>query len=246
MMQHRFAVLLCASVITGGLIPAQADAAIALDRTRVVFDGGQKSMSLSVNNNNKELPYLAQAWVEDPQGNKQNLPLVTLPPVQRIEPGAHSQVKLQSLPAVNQLPQDRESLYYFNLREIPPRSNKPNTLQLALQTRIKLFYRPKALRAETGKAPWQEQLTLTRAGGGYRVNNPTPYYVTLAEARDSANGVPVKAFSPVMIAPRDNIPLKGVTGNAPVLTYINDYGGQVQLVFHCAGSACTASPVKTH
>ncbi len=31
------------------------------------------------------------------------------------------------------LPQDRETVYYFNLREIPPKSNKPNTLQIALQ-----------------------------------------------------------------------------------------------------------------
>ncbi len=46
------------------------------------------------------------------------------------------------------LPQDRESLFYFNLREIPPRSDKPNSLQLALQTRIKFFYRPQSLVVE--------------------------------------------------------------------------------------------------
>ncbi|WP_223346554.1 fimbria/pilus periplasmic chaperone, partial [Escherichia coli] len=40
---------------------------------------------------------------------------------------------------------DRESLFYYNVREIPPKSGKANTLQIALQTRIKLFWRPKAL-----------------------------------------------------------------------------------------------------
>jgi P pilus assembly chaperone PapD len=48
-------------------------------------------------------------------------------------------VKVQALPAAKSLPQDRETVYYFNLREIPPRSDKANTLQIALQTRIKLF-----------------------------------------------------------------------------------------------------------
>ncbi|WP_153070434.1 fimbria/pilus periplasmic chaperone, partial [Escherichia coli] len=83
--------------------------------------------------------------LEDEQGNKIQSPLVVLPPVQRIEPGKPSQIKIQALPAAKQLPQDRETLYYFNLREIPPKSNKPNTLQIALQTRIKLFYRPAAI-----------------------------------------------------------------------------------------------------
>lgn len=227
-----------------GLVSSQTNAAIALDRTRVIFDGDQKSISLTVSNENKQLPYLAQAWLEDVQGNKIQQPLTALPPVQRIEPGATSQVKLRSLPGIASLPQDRETLYYFNLREIPPRSDKPNTLQLALQTRIKLFYRPKALKADLSHAPWQENLTLTRSGAGYRVHNPTPYYVTLSEAYESITGAPLKNFEPVMVEPYTEADLKGITGSSPILTYINDYGGRVQLKFACTGSICTASPVK--
>ena len=47
-------------------------------------------MSLSVSNQNKQLPYLAQGWLEDEQGNKIQSPLTVLPPVQRIEPGKPS------------------------------------------------------------------------------------------------------------------------------------------------------------
>ncbi|TOL40502.1 molecular chaperone, partial [Vibrio parahaemolyticus] len=67
------------------------------------------------------------------------------PPVQRVEPEKSSQVRIEALPEISQLPQDRESVYYFNLREIPPKSDKPNVLQLALQSKIKLFYRPKSI-----------------------------------------------------------------------------------------------------
>lgn len=53
-----------AATLLGALMVPQAQAAIALDRTRVVFDGGQKSVSLSISNQNKQLPYLAQAWLD--------------------------------------------------------------------------------------------------------------------------------------------------------------------------------------
>ena len=138
-------------------VPA-AHAAISLDRTRAIFNGGEKSMTLNVANDNKQLPYLAQAWIENEKQEKITTgPIVVTPPVQRLEPGAKSMVRLASTPDISKLPQDRESLFYFNLREIPPRSDKSNVLQIALQTKIKLFYRPKAIEAKPN-AVWQDQL----------------------------------------------------------------------------------------
>ena len=220
-----------------------ANAAIGLDRTRVVFDGSKEAVSMSITNNNTQLPYLAQGWVEDEQGNKITSPLIVLPPVQRLEPGKNSQVKVQALPAIKALPQDRESVYYFNLREIPPRSDTANSLQIALQTRIKLFYRPAALvqsRQERSE-PWQQELTLTRVGDHYQVNNPTPYYVTLIDARRSKDADTVADFEPLMVSPKDSLKLGGsvaALGTKPRLTYVNDYGGRPTLVFSCEGNTC--------
>ncbi len=64
-------------------------------------------------------------------------------------------VKIQALPDIHTLPSDRESLFYYNVREIPPKTGKANTLQIALQTRIKLFWRPKALEKIDMRKPWQ-------------------------------------------------------------------------------------------
>jgi len=233
--------------LLGALVAQQAQAAIALDRTRVIFDGDQKSVSLSVSNQNKQLPYLAQGWIEDEQGNKIQSPLTVLPPVQRIEPGKPSQVKIQALPAAKLLKQDRETVYYFNLREIPPKSNKPNTLQIALQTRIKLFYRPAAVAMDKNATPPQEQLTLTKQGNTYVVNNPTPYYVTIVDAATKKGVEGVKGFEPVMVPPKDKLPLTvnaSSLGNSPVLTYVNDYGGRPQLTFSCSGTTCNVVPDK--
>ncbi|WP_421524184.1 fimbria/pilus periplasmic chaperone [Pseudomonas yamanorum] len=220
-----------------------ASAAVGLDRTRVIFDGGKDATSVNITNNNTQLPYLAQGWIEDEAGQKITSPLIVLPPVQRLEPGKQSQVKVQALPAAKALPQDRETVYYFNLREIPPRSDKPNTLQIALQTRIKLFYRPQAI-APTQQDlsnPWQEKLTLTREGDRYRVNNPTPYYVTLVDARSSKEGKTVEGFEPVMVPPRGALvlgPAARSFGNTPYLAYVNDYGGRPLMAFTCSGETC--------
>ncbi|WP_261110677.1 fimbria/pilus periplasmic chaperone [Serratia liquefaciens] len=230
-----------AVALLGAVIAQQALAAIALDRTRVIFDGDQRSVSLNISNQNKQLPYLAQGWLEDEEGNKIQSPMTVLPPVQRVEPGKPSQVKIQALPAAKQLPQDRETVYYFNLREIPPKSDKPNTLQIALQTRIKLFYRPAAIAVQKNVAPPQEQLTLSKQGDKYVVTNPTPYYVTIVDASSKKDMAGVKDFEPFMVPPKGNAPLTvsaASVGNAPVLTYINDYGGRPQLTFSCSGSSC--------
>ncbi|WP_083615949.1 fimbria/pilus periplasmic chaperone [Pantoea sp. 1.19] len=231
------------TLLLAAWIAPAAQAAIALDRTRIVFDGGQQSVSLSVSNENKSLPYLAQGWIEDPQGNKIQGPLTVLPPVQRIEPGQPSQVKVQALPAARQLPQDRETVYYFNLREIPPKSAKPNTLQIALQTRIKLFYRPASIAIDPNAPPPQEKLTLSRQGAQYILHNPTPYYVTIVDAGSSAKQA-ASGFKPLMVAPKESQPLNvsaAALGDHPVLTYVNDYGGRPQLHFRCGGSNCSVT-----
>jgi len=243
----RLPLMAVAVAVLGGLVTQQTHAAIALDRTRVIFDGSQKSVSLNVSNQNKQLPYLAQGWIEDEQGNKIQGPLTILPPVQRIEPGKPSQVKIQALPAAKLLKQDRETVYYFNLREIPPKSSKPNTLQIALQTRIKLFYRPAAIAMDKSAPPPQEQLTLTKQGDKYIVNNPTPYYITFVDAGRQKGTDGVKGFEPLMIPPKGHMPLTvsaASVGARPVLTYVNDYGGRPQLTFNCSGSTCSVVPEK--
>ncbi|HIC8861710.1 TPA: fimbria/pilus periplasmic chaperone [Aeromonas hydrophila] len=230
------------------LLANQAQAAVSLDRTRVIYPGAAKSMSLTIRNNNKTLPYLAQAWLEDANGNKINSPFTLLPPVQRLEPGMESLLKVQALPAVSLLPQDKESLFYFNVREIPPRSDKPNTLQLALQTRIKFFYRPASLLVEPGskQAQWQEKVTLQQVAGKYQLTNPTPYYVSIVEGARSANAGGVEGFAPVMIAPNSSAQVNlGVSqlGQQPTFTYVDDYGGRRTLSYHCTDS-CRLQPAK--
>lgn len=215
-----------------------AHASVTPDRTRLVFNESDKSISVTLRNNNEKLPYLAQSWLEDEKGNKITSPLAVLPPVQRIDAMMNGQVKIQALPDIHTLPSDRESLFYYNVREIPPKSGKANTLQIALQTRIKLFWRPKALENVSMKNPWQHKVTLTRSGQEFTVNNPTPYFVVISNASAQKNGNPAAGFSPLVISPKTSVPLKVKMDSVPVLTYVNDYGARMPLFFTCTGNTC--------
>ncbi len=55
---------------------------------------------------------------------------------------------LRIVRAGGNLPEDRESVYYVNVKAIPPApaEESANTLQLAIKTRMKLFYRPAGLK----------------------------------------------------------------------------------------------------
>ncbi len=214
------------------------DAAVSLDRTRAVFDGSKKSISLNISNENKQIPYLAQAWLEDEHDKKITTgPLVVTPPVQRLEPGSKSMIRIMSAPGISRMPADRETLFYFNLREIPPKSDKPNVLQIALQTRIKLFYRPEAIMKAPG-AVWQDQLVLIPGAKGYRIENPTPYYITVIGIGGTAEQAEKGKFETVMVAPKSSVEASGGTWSTPYLTYINDYGGRPTLRFTCNGGRC--------
>ncbi|MGK4845990.1 fimbria/pilus periplasmic chaperone, partial [Salmonella enterica] len=77
---------------------------------------------------------------------------------------------------------DRETHFYYNVREIQQQSDKPNTMQNPLQTRIKVFYRPQALSKIEIKHTWQYKITIQRQGNGYQLSNPTGYYVVISNS----------------------------------------------------------------
>lgn len=230
-------------VLGVGFFASTANAAITLDRTRAIFDGDQKSMTISIYNKNKDLPYLAQAWMENQDSEKINSPFIIVPPIQRVEPSQASQVRIEVLPSVAQLPQDRETVYYFNLREVPPKSDKPNVLQIALQSKIKFFYRPASLKrtsTEMINKPWQAELILQKQGNKVIVKNPTAYYTTIIGVNNSQDKA-VEDFQGTMISPfgEKALPVDAaVLGNTPSLVYINDYGGKEPIKFLCQSSEC--------
>lgn len=217
---------------------ADALAALSLDRTRLIVNEGQSAVSLRVNNRSKSDPYLAQGWIEGNEGNLVNQFMI-VPPVQRIEAGQYSIFRLQQLTNMLNLPKDRESIFYFNLREIPPKNKKENVLALAIQTTIKVFWRPKSLQVKKmdDTVPGMKDVTIVKSAAGYEVRNPTPYYLSMT-------GLKLKEkikISPFMVPPKGTYTLKqgaDKTATQLSLTTINDYGSPRILSFTCQNELC--------
>ncbi|WP_414158475.1 fimbria/pilus periplasmic chaperone [Pseudomonas sp. BNK-45] len=229
------------------LFQAQAIAALALGSSRVIIQAPQTRAVVMVHNRSPHSPYLAQSWIEDAQGHKpERSPVVALPPIQRLEAMQGNQLNIRVLPRVADLPQDRETLFYLNVREVPPRSEDQEGIQIALQRRIKVIYRPQRIRPlNVGiTSPWLSALTLSRQESGrFQLNNATPYHVTIIEAFNDASGAsPVADFKPMEIPPYSAHRLEGRIApgvQQPALVYINDFGGRGQLSFDCREDSCT-------
>lgn len=225
------------------LLPA-AYSAINLDRTRVIFNDDEQSATVTLMNQNAENPFLAQAWLTDEHHNKMTAPLMVLPPLQRIEPRGYSLIRLVKTAQITQLPKDRESLFYLNVREIPPKPEKANVLQIAIQSEIKVFFRPRGITPDKNDI-WQKKLIIRKTGKTFTVENPTPYYITVSNIlKQSKNTNPNpaslldgKAF---MLAPRStsSISVTDNTVNTFYLYYVNDYGGHLELPFTCTQNHC--------
>jgi chaperone protein PapD len=72
------------------------------------------------------------------------------------------------------------TLFYFNVREIPPKTDKKNVMQVTMQHALKLFWRPKAIELEDdGVMSYEKVEIIRRNDGSIRFNNKMPYHVTL-------------------------------------------------------------------
>lgn len=98
-------------------------AALQPDRTRIVFNANDKATSLRVDNRSDKLPTSLIPGSKMKREKSDDL-LVALPPIQRLEPKATTQVRIVKQASTTKLPGDRETLFFYNMREIPPSPEK--------------------------------------------------------------------------------------------------------------------------
>lgn len=183
-----------AGLVTGGL----SHAAIVIDNTRVVYRAAEAEATVRLTNGGNQ-PALAQVWIDD--GNAAaspasvDVPFVVTPPIARIDPDKGQTLRI--VYSGEPLPEDRESLFYLNVLEVPPRPTgeaaQGNLLHMAFRTRLKLFFRPASLPDAAAEAATRVTWRTAGIDGGLTLEatNPTPYHVTLidislAGARDDA------------------------------------------------------------
>lgn len=209
--------LIACAVISASV--SAANAGVIIGGTRVVYDGNKKEASIDVNNPDKT-PYLIQSWVETLNGGAEKAPFIITPPLYRLD---NDQQNVERIVLTGNVPQDKESLYWLNIKAIPSAAVKENTLQIAVKTRIKLIYRPAALKG-INPEELADRLTWQRSGNQIQVNNPTDVVMNFNEI--NVNGKKLENVSYVLpgSTARFDIP-KGVNSGEITFKIINDYGG---------------------
>ncbi|AYY81777.1 molecular chaperone [Proteus vulgaris] len=148
-----------------------ANAGVVIGGTRVIYDEGKKDVSISVENPDN-IPYLIQSWVDDINEKKQSNFVIT-PPLFRLN-GSNTNA-LRIFLTENNLPSDRESLFWLNIKTIPATERTENSLQIAFKTQMKLIFRPKELK-NVNFVEEQKKLEWSKVGNKINVKNPTPYF----------------------------------------------------------------------
>ncbi|MEB7615421.1 molecular chaperone [Klebsiella michiganensis] len=222
------------------------NAAVSPDRTRIILNQSDKSVSVRLTNQSTTIPFLAQSWIEDKDNKKSRNYITAVPPMVRLEAGEQVQVRLIPQPTLTQLPADRESLFYFNVREIPPRSEQKNVMQIAMQSRIKIFWRPKAVEVKNGQVNLTGKFDISRTASGLTLKNNSPYFITVGYIGTNGKTLLPKTSS-MMAEPfgQASQEIKDLPANFQV-GLIGDYGGLNMFKISCNSVqiVCQSEPVK--
>ena len=163
---------------------AQASVIIS-SGTRVVYQAEEREATVKLKNDNT-VPAAVQVWLdvgdERAKPDQVQVPFTLTPPLFRLEPGKSQAIRMAY--TGEKLPANKESLFWLNVLEVPPTADNGghdmNAFQLALRTRIKVFYRPENLKGNAKDAAAEVSWKISTGSDKALLlaTNPTPYYVS--------------------------------------------------------------------
>lgn len=210
-------------------MPQLAWGGVTAEVSRVVYEAAKPEQSLQLANLN-DYPVLVQLWIDD--GNPSSTPdkatyapVISLPAIFNLAAGEQRSIRLVRVR--EDLPEDRESLYWLNIYEVPPKplrqgSSAEQLVLLTMRTQMKLFFRPESLSAkavnmiESVKLDWRE--------GKLQINNQGPFFLTITRIELDNQTPPLQ---PQMLAPFSSesleLPIRPSAQSASIY-YLDDYG----------------------
>ncbi|HEJ9413719.1 TPA: molecular chaperone [Proteus mirabilis] len=198
-------------------------AGVIISGTRVIYNEGNKNVSINVKNPDK-IPYLIQSWIDDFEEKKQSKFTIT-PPLFRLNPDKENTLRI--FLTEEGLPSNQESLFWLNIKTIPATEKTENSLQIAFKTQMKLIYRPKSLK-DVNFEEEQKKLSWSKERGKVIVYNPTPYFMNFQTIKFNGKLVDdvsyAKPFSTKSFDINDNNEHGLISWEL-----INDYGANVDL-----------------
>lgn len=226
-LQWLAALLIGGAMMAGQMSPAHA--ALSMDATRYIFPGDKDSVAVTVTNESKKT-FGGQAWVDNITEKDTRPTFVVTPSFFKLKSDGKQVLRIIQ---ATDLPQDKESVYWLNLQDIPP-AMEGSGLAVALRTRVKLFYRPAALLKDRKGA--EAGMKVEAGPGASSLVNTTPYIFVIS-AVTTAGGQPLK-LSPdatdklLMFMPGDHVTVP--TGAAKVES-VDDYGAVTTVALGAKG-----------
>ncbi|WP_064365664.1 molecular chaperone [Pantoea ananatis] len=220
-------------LIVFSLLNNDVSAGVMPSRTRVVYTESNREQSLMLANTNS-YPVIVQTWIDNGEGTPDvsGIPFVSVPPVFRLEPHAVKGVRI----IYNGRPvrRDTESLYWFNIYEIPPERKdtvKVNSVLVTMNTQIKLFYRPSGVVT----TPEQAISAVTCHRTGVKIMqcyNPSPIHISVIAVQVDSEHLTARALdSDLMMSPsgekKINLSKDIPDSFSAEFHYINDSGDQL-------------------
>ncbi|HEM7143858.1 TPA: molecular chaperone [Providencia stuartii] len=220
------------------LSTTSAMAGIVLHGTRIIYNESQDNVGANItikSEDNSNTPYLVRTQIyRDVQGQIAQNNFITTPSMFRLEPSDLNQVKI--LKVKNDLPKDRESIFYFRAIALPATDRLDNnstpklagSLQIATGNTIKVFYRPVQFSVSQKEA--MGLLKFSLQNNGLKVTNPTPYYITLSEIKVGNKLAKLEPkLGNTMISPFSDMLYQDIHQKGKVQwSAINDFGGKDQ------------------
>lgn len=223
-------------------LPAQAS--LVIKGTRVIYNADSKGATVEISNTD-DFPNIMQAWIDTDPENKSpenaKAPFIITPAIARLDP--KSSQTLRIIYTGDELPKDRESVFYLNVLQIPAQNSanaSANQLQFMLLSQIKLFYRPSISNSSAIDTKNKLSFSVKSPEGtdwSIEAKNAGAYYASLSNAQLIADGkeIPLQAemlapYSEQVWHPVKSSPLPA--GKLMLKTWlINDYGGREEVTY---------------
>ncbi|EOI3503121.1 fimbrial biogenesis chaperone [Cronobacter dublinensis] len=221
--------ILLTALISATFWSGMSYASLTLNADRLIYNEKDGDASVTVHSN-EDRAYLIQSWLDAGDSTvKKNLPFVVTPPLFRLAPKSDNIIRVVYLG--NGLPADRESLFWLDVKGVPglndEESKVENRMVLAINNRIKFFFRPTGLKGDPGETP--KNLHWSHSGNTVKVENASPFYTVLSDITIDKEAVPVSVVdNNTVIQPFGNksyrLKHSPASGSNVEWTAINDFG----------------------
>ena len=210
------------------LLSSSVYAGLKMNKTRYIYNEGQGDITVKIVNDS-DINYGGQVWIDNlNEINTNSVNFIVLPSMFKIVKNGRQIIRLKKIG--NNIRKDQESLFFINVLEMPPRpKDAPDSfMQIALQTKVKLIYRPTSLQKTRLEA--EKKIKIEKVNHGYKIINPTSYYFAISKVIVDGKLIQLNKYVDQklgLFSPKSSIDLSGIKikSSSKITIYaLDDFG----------------------